>query len=115
LANLKYLEEIKNKWEVIEHLKLHNSMEKQKLIVDQSFKRKAHKEIVEKNIEEKEKSLSKIMPTETVPKSSIELNKGFTIVGKPKEKKLIQGFNHNFYTIKSDFDEINENQKEDLT
>lgn len=90
-------------------------MEKQKLIVEQSLKRKELKEVVDKNIEIKEKSLSKIMPTETVPKSSIELNRGFTIVGKPKEQKLKHGFNHNFYTLKSEFDEIIDNQKEDLT
>ena len=86
-----------------------------KILARSNWENEKETPIEDKNIEIKEKSLSKIMPTETVPKSSIELNRGFTIVGKPKEQKLKHGFNHNFYTLKSEFDEIIDNQKEDLT
>lgn len=114
-ANREYLDKLSKRWQTIEFLKQHNSMENQQLIVQRSEKRQDLMDIVNKNKDEIKKKQIEITPIESNIKSSIELNKGYTIVGKPKEIKYKQGFNHNFYTIKSEFDMIKESQREDLT
>lgn len=115
MKNMEYLENLKNKWENIEYLKKNNSLETQKVIVERAEKRKDLKKLVEINKKSREKKVEKLIPQETNYKSSIELNKGFTILGKPTENKIKQGFNHHFYTLRSEFDVIMENQRTDLT
>ena len=115
LKNQEYMESLNEKWEEINNLKLNNSMEKQKFIVENKEKRIELKNIVSNNKKEIDEKLKNIKPNETEIKSSIELNKGFSIVGKPKEVKIKTGFNHALYSIKSDFELIGENIKDDLT
>lgn len=109
---------LNEKLKLIEELKSKNLLENQAKMVENMNKRKELKMIVDDNksklnkeFEEKEKNNH----IETKVISSIELNKGFSIVGKPKPEKMLTGFNHEFYTIKSDVDNIMSNQKDDLT
>ena len=56
-----------------------------------------------------------MVPYESELKGSIDPNKGYTMLGKPKDLKVNQGFNHQFYPMKSDYEKIVENQKSDDT
>ena len=84
-------------------------MENQKHIVDLINKRNNHKEIVHNNkinidnqIYEKQFNTPYLPPV----KSSIEINKGFSIVGKPKEIKNKSSSSDKFYLLKSEFDQL---------
>ncbi len=109
---------LNEKLKLIEELKSKNLLENQAKQVENTYKRKQLKNIVDENKSKIHKELIEKEKREHIDTkiiSYIELKKGFSIVGKPKPEKILTGFNHEFYTIKSDVDNIMSNQKDDLT
>lgn len=101
---------IENKWSKIQRLKNSKEDYSSLIEIERMQKREQMKQLVEENLKrvslEKDEKNKEIITELPAIKSSIDTNRGFTIVGKPKDLLPKSNFNHNFYTIKSEFDNL---------
>ena len=114
--NEKIIDNLEERERKIKELKSVNQLQHQQAITELISKRQVMKEKVEENktklIKEDEDEKYNILSSHNLPIIKNNVSKGCTIVGKPKDIISKSNPNHNFYTIKSEFDNIIEESKE---
>lgn len=101
-------EHIYEKWRRIDNLKRRKEDYYSILENERQQKREAMRQAVDDNLRrlsiENQERRENILEQVNVSKSPQSKNKGFSIVGKPKTGLFKTDVNHNYYTIKSEFD-----------